>query len=1052
MFYLADWKEDFFSLLYSHVLDVTENNFQDAILIFPTHRAKQICLEMFKQRAEINLQSKDKKENSSALTKDLNTLAYNASFLPEMLTFEEWLKSCQMFWLDEEELAAKQIDSLESIVILYEIVKKMAKSRTKKSEKAFFSTMLGSEERQKASFFHKPLQSFAYFYSYGEFLHAIIQECFEENSMLLSLKTSSMQENTAFSNLAEIAEVEAFSSYLLTNLRAITQNYIAELKKQKKTTKTYSKFVLAQKIKEIQQNESKDLVHFYKEKKIIFSGLDRLAKTEELFTKYFVELAKKDALKNMKELSLSFVFCSDPLLASDMDKAHWSCAHYVSWAKRWKENYILLDTTSDTTCLEKNKSKSTTKKSIEIKNEYNNSLLSFAKERQDFHFYKAFDTHSQFQNLKIEKKTVNERIACVLNTEDSLLPLLYSLYPDYAKDEELNVTMGYSLKHSKIVQLLHILYELKNNKREYFIGNNKSYLIKSAHLAEFLSFPYFAEKIQNASHEVIKQKKAFIDPLICFKGQEEILQLIKDVLDAFLSLDRLGKTVEFIYSLSKNIKGQIHTNSFEQVVLLRLENIAKNWQEKEYIDLEMDFELCFNFLLKEIENEHLAFSHHSDSALQIMGLFETKLLSFDTVYIFDANEEFLPRKALENPLLPEKLRPVLALLSSHEKELYYAHTWYRLIANAKKIHISWQEASAKGLLETKKELSSYVEEIIWEVEQKNKALLDEKSKEFSQASCPIGLKEHEHLVQTSPIIKQAISEMLEYGISASRLDTFISCPLRFFYENVCKFEAMKMYEEGEDNAVLGNFVHDFMQELYEEGNTVNKSQLIKIFNKKIKKFDELLEEHEMHDNFPPESLLLLKHSFNYRMQKYIEKQADETFVVGIEKELKAQVCNNAHIMGRIDRIDKRTKEDGTEEILVLDYKSFSVTNKLVNEKFWMLEDFFDELQACVKKFDEIKAKELLEKLYSQSQSIQLFVYLFLTYRNGYRPTNAAYVDLYESCEEKKIIFVNNDEKDIIEKKIPLILNFLVTYLQEITCFSANRHSKCDWCSFKKYCI
>ncbi len=1015
MFYLFDWKDDFFSLLYSYVSEKTNNTYEDSVLIFPTSRAKHICLDYFRQRLQVS-------ENS-----------YAANFLPQCLTIEEWLDMSQLFWQDRQVIEAKQIDSLESIFILYEVVKNLAKSRSKASEKNFFASLLGNEERKKTSFFHSTLNSFVYFYSYGEFLHKIIQECFEENTMAISLKH--------LSNSSD--EVEDFIAYLLSNIRSITNAYIEELRKNNKTTKAFSKFSLAKKLEE----NKEELSLFYQDKSIFFCGLDRLTNTEEVFLKYYLQTSHKAEVKGQ---SVGFIFCSDPLLASDKDNAHWSCAQYSLWAQRWGQDFKLYTrNTKNLLAKQVNKSK---KKQVE--GNYSHSLLGFEGENQDFYFHKAFDTHSQFQDLSIDTSSMNKKVACVLNTEDSLLPLLYNLYPKYTKDDELNITMGYALKHSKIAQFLNSLATLKANKRDYVNLSSQSYLINSSDLIEFISFPFFAKHIHEARSALLQSQKAYIDPFDFFEESSEEYRLCKDILHTFISINTLKSTSEFIYALAKHCKAQLNEHAIERLALLRLEAIAQNWEQREYKDEEMSFELCFNLLIDEIESEHLAFAHHSDTALQVMGLLETKLLSFDTVHIFDANEEFLPQKASDNPLLPERLRPQLGLLRSHEKELYYAHTWYRLIASAKQVHIYWQEASAKGLLESKKTASSYVEEIIWKVEQKNKALLDEKSKEFSQALCPIEINSHENFVINSPLIKSKISDLLEKGISASKLDTFLSCPLRFFYENVCSFSEESEVQEAEDNAALGTFVHEFMHKLYLKGE-VEKYDLQNMLAKELyapNAFEKLLEDARMYDNFPPESMLLLKHSFPYRMQKYVEEQPDKTFVLETEKKLKAELTPKAKLVGVVDRIDKRIDEQGNEECIVLDYKSFSIINKVVTQKFWEMDDFFDTMQELLKNFDEKKAKELVEVLYSNTQSVQLFVYIYLAYKNRYRVTNAAYIDLYESCEEKKIIFDDNNENDVIENKIPLILQFLVKYLQEITCFCENEHSKCDWCSFKKYCI
>lgn len=959
MFYISDWKNNFFSSVYSFAQERMQENIHKALFVFPTNRSKQIYLEYCKEQI-------------------------NTAFLPEILTIEEWLNSCKLFWAEQKEIEVRQLDRLESIRLLFDIVSQLALEE----EENFYTTILSLPlENKKSDSSYKALENFQYFYSYGIFLDKIIQECFEENNIGLSLSYSS-------------DKVDDFSAYLLRNLRAITLKYKDYLTKNRCATKAYQKFCLAQKLSDLTNPPSR----IYRDKVIFFCGIDSLTKSEEICMRHFLD---QEAY---------FLFSSDPLLANNPQKAHWSTAFYKDLAQRWELGFKLLEDTENI-------------------------------QKKNYFFHQAFDLHSQFQDLTLQPDDKNT--ACVLANEESLIPLLYTLYKDFA-DKELNVTMGYSLKTTSLVQFFYTLDRLKQNIRFASAeGNRDRYIIQYNDIIDFISFPYFMIPLKESEKKIREQETPYIELAEIFEENSPLLLFIEDILKLWLSIESLADLVRFIETLKSVIFVQA-TEDIERIALIRLEKICQYWKDKEYINERLGYELCLKILLEYIENESVPFSYHSDSAVQVMGLLETKSLSFDTVHIFDVNDDFLPRKIVENPLLPESLRPYLGLKTSQEKEKYSAHIWYHLLASTKTVHAYWQETSAKGLYENKKSRSPYLEDLLWLKEQEKQSLIGSESEELTQASCPIELSQHEIAVEVKGEIAKALLAHCAKPLSSTQLDTFLSCKLKFFYKYICKFKEIEEVKEKENPAILGLLVHECMQNLYTKGLVINQDELRRKFRIQMNNFDEMLNKFKVYDIFPAESVLLLKHSFPYRMSKYIEKQVQQTKVLMMEEKLTASL-SSVKLQGIIDRVDEREGKAGDKEILILDYKSFSLKNKASSPDFWEDTDLFASLHESKENFNEEQANILLSHLHKKLKSVQLPFYIYLLKENRLRPTNAAYVDLFDSCEEKKIISSENDERCIIEEQIPDILMFLTKYLQNISVFSKNTHTVCDWCSFKKYC-
>ncbi len=974
-FKLCDWKENFFPYVYNFTKEKTQNQCEKALLVFPTSRARKICIEYI-QSIEKNI------------------------FLPQILTLDEFLEYCQLNLFSTDEISATQIDVLDNIFLLYEIVQKVAKQ----SEKKYFKSLLGNTLENRPSFLHKELKSFPYFYQYGLSLFEILQECLEEYS---------------FANPITNAHdaVDDFSAFLLLNIRLIFDKYREELDKRNITVRSYNKYKLAEKI----QKFSSDSLTVFSDKKIIFSGLDILCNADECVLKHF------------EESGAEFLFISDPKLANDPENAHWCTSFYKDLSKKWKKQFELLP----------------------FKYSENYSINSDIKQvssienKVQYFFHQAFDVHSQFQNLTIPKGP--QRKACVLNSEASLLPLLYTLNNEY-EESELNVALGFPLRESKLFQCVFYLEEMIKSSRKT-LDNNEHYLYDNNMLLGLLSYDFLPFLRDDIKQNIKIKSRPYISLVDVFQEKQDLENAIQ-IIEKWAKIDNLYKLILWIENFADLLSHAFKDNNFEQLALLSLKDIAQKWKQKDYLSESLSHELCVRIFFEELGKKTIPFEHHSDDALQVLSLNQTKNLQYDILHIFDVNDEFLPGKRKENPLLPEKLRPLLSLRSLHIFEQVKSHAWYKLLAGAKEVHLYWQESSSAALFDSKKIKSPLVEEVLWKLEQENNALLDVtqalKNKEnqfYTQASCDLELVQRKHSITVDEQIRKDLHEFSLKSFSASSLDVFLECPLKFFYKYICNFSSVDVIEEEDNHAIVGTVVHNFIKNLYTENESLDKSQLYARFENNLNHLDSLLLKENAFELFPSESIFLLKKSIPYRLKKYIHEQPDEVHIALLERKLEAIIDNTMKIYGFIDRVDTVRDANGKKESVIYDYKTGSLKN-LPSADFWNNKaDTFEGL-----KLDSSQASEghpLLAELYKEMPSVQLPLYYYLAYANALNPANAAYIDLADTCKEH-CLFDENVTVDM-PKKVAIVLKFLQNYMQNIDVLSAHNLTSCDFCSYAIYC-
>ncbi len=235
---------------------------------------------------------------------------------------------------------------------------------------------------------------------------------------------------------------------------------------------------------------------------------------------------------------------------------------------------------------------------------------------------------------------------------------------------------------------------------------------------------------------------------------------------------------------------------FSEAFVRSLEAIARSLMaEKSFTDTGSYFLLLRRYLAA----CYLPFPGTPLHGLQVLGALETRNLLFDRIFILDANEGSLPETGAESSLLPFGVRKSLGLSTYQDREDIAAYHFALMTAGARELHL-YSRTSGDA------ERSRFVERLLWD-RQKAESTVEEAA--FVQ---PIQYRVTLAHAPPTPIAKTpaVVAWLRARTYSATSLDAYLRCPLRFYYQTVLDL-GEREENTGDVEAVdVGIFVHDVL--------------------------------------------------------------------------------------------------------------------------------------------------------------------------------------------------------------------------------------------------
>lgn len=495
------------------------------------------------------------------------------------------------------------------------------------------------------------------------------------------------------------------------------------------------------------------------------------------------------------------------------------------------------------------------------------------------------------------------------------------------------------------------------------------------------------------------------ETITCFEDFAEVLEIFLDTLLSKSPLEKFPfhlKACEQLYALNRQFK----TASFRKECFPQ-EEILRVFRDR-------------------FAGEMLSFSGSPLKGLQILGLFETRSLGFEDVYILDANESILPKLKVSEPLIPRDVMTQLGLNRLEKEEEIQRYQFLRLISCARRAHIFYQERNDR-------EKSRFLEGLIWDKEKKEQRL---GCMEISRSAFRLEVKP----VPVSAVKRPAhVAFLKNHCFSASSVNTYMKCPLRFYYQYVLGLQEKEEIAEELEPAELGTFLHVFLEKAFQP----LKGRPFQIHAAFRKKFMALLEKEfdaELLKKLGPDAFLA-REVVRVRMERFLDNEASRPVreIEGLEKVMETEIPlgpYSCRFCARIDRLDRM--EDGS--LLVLDYKSGS------NE----------ELPRPAEKIREnLSSRQEIRK---NIRSFQLPLYArFAAQNSGQESLNAGVYLLKQPEDGIRFLFAENADSQSRSKSVSCYMDILGRLMSEIfdpaTAFAADNSdiSYCRMCPFSCLC-
>lgn len=531
------------------------------------------------------------------------------------------------------------------------------------------------------------------------------------------------------------------------------------------------------------------------------------------------------------------------------------------------------------------------------------------------------------------------RTAVVLPDERLLMPVLRSIPEAYG---QINVTMGYPLAETPVAALMERILSLQKNIRQ-MDGVPCFY---HQEVMALLNHPYIQGsdpiRIAELAQAIIENNRVYI-PAADLDVNELARCLFRPVLDPSTFLDYLLEVLSILDRLlgreaTDEASASVGADDLGQEYIFHyftIVNRLKALLSEQGASLRI--ETYYRLLTRLASRVTIPFEGEPLAGLQVMGVLETRALDFDRLIILSMNEGTFPLRRTANSFIPHNLRKGFGLPTYEHQDSVWAYHFYRLIHRASEVTLLYDTRSAGTHTG---EVSRFVTQLryLYATPIASRFLTYRVNSE----------KRPVLLVEKDESIQARLARYLEGGgkaLSASALNTYLDCPLKFYFTYIEDIEDEEAVTERVESDVFGSIFHKVMEELYRPLNGARvTADLLELRAKDEREMTEIITRAfatEFFKSERPRPLVGRNYLIGEMIRKYVKRtlEIDARFTPFLYRESERRVGatlrltdgRTPRLKGFIDRIDE---VGGFTRIV--DYKTGRGTNRFASAR-----DLFD---------------------------------------------------------------------------------------------------------------
>lgn len=639
------------------------------------------------------------------------------------------------------------------------------------------------------------------------------------------------------------------------------------------------------------------------------------------------------------------------------------------------------------------------------------------------------------------------KTAVVLPDENLLLPLLYSIPASITK---INVTMGYPMSLTPVAGLMDNIFELHKRKKE-INGEIKFYHLT---VSNILNHQFIAlicgEVIGTISNQMVQKNLIYVDAATLQKNR--LLRMIfNPEIDYDSFLDYLLNLLKLLYNEWYNIKtdaSEAHLESGFLYQYYTTVNRIAGVIKEQAVDFKVNMDTLMRLIKQLTQGISIPFVGEPLEGLQIIGTLETRGLDFENVLISSFNEGVYPGKSFNNSFIPYHLRKGYGLPTYEHQDAITSYNFYRLIHRAKNVYFFSDSRIDKG---NTGEVSRFFHQLKYHY---NLDIVEKKVVyDISFASNQqIKIEKNQIILEKLKSYQQ--SRTPEMALSASSINTYIQCPLQFYFKNIERIETSAEVSDNIETDMFGNIFHDVMAAIYKpfKGKLVQSADINSIL-KDNKNIIKLLSESfayylykknrgvavDLQGNSLLISKVLLKYihgilEHDLRYTPFIYINGEEYCETTLETKF-----GKINLKGYIDRIDEK---DG--RIRILDYKTGRGS---LNFRSW--DELFDHDVDPQKRPKNILQTFFYGLLYKHKTNITTITPGILYTRDIFDEQFSTELCLKEEKNSRSVIQNYFDyESEFISRLTSCIEEI---FNPDIPFVQTNMTDACGYCDFKTIC-
>ena len=381
--------------------------------------------------------------------------------------------------------------------------------------------------------------------------------------------------------------------------------------------------------------------------------------------------------------------------------------------------------------------------------------------------------------LENERYKAGRKTAVVMCDESILLPIMHSLPPEADK---VNITSGFPLAMTPVASLVMLLFDL------YTLGLRKKGTAFNPHyLKKLMAHPY-------AHHLTISPSQH-----LTTSPSHHLTISPPHHLTTSTILHHIATLIKQVGIATKPEGDPLTQESVFRMytILNRLATLADSG------DLLVDNTTLRRLVSQLVSTSSIPFHGEPVVGVQIMGVLETRNIDFDHLLLLSCNEGNMPKGVNDSSFIPYTIRKAHHLTTIDNKVALYSYYFHRLLQRAGDITIAYNNSTDNGHTG---EMSRFMLQLLVESGQK--------INHYSLTA-----KNHPTPLMPKPIQKDetTLSKLQQISrLSPSALNTYIRCPLAFYYQYIAHIQEPHPDPETIDNRLFGNIFHRAAYLIYKD--------------------------------------------------------------------------------------------------------------------------------------------------------------------------------------------------------------------------------------------